>query len=108
MSDRVIALLVATALIGLSVGCGGRESGTARATLGQTEVQIPAHTAPADIAERVSKAARIANAIEEDPDRAEEILSDNGMTLDEFEDLMYAIAQDPALTSAYEAARKKE
>jgi hypothetical protein len=57
--------------------------------------------APTDVAQ---KAAEIAKAIEADPDATEQILEGRGLTVDEFEQMMYEISADPELSKAYEAA----
>lgn len=60
--------------------------------------------APA-VPEQVQKAVKIANAIEKDPSRIEAILTENGVTREQFEGMLYDIAADPALASSYAAAR---
>lgn len=57
--------------------------------------------APNDV---VQKAVEIAKAIEADPDATEQVLQDHGLTVEEFEQMMYEIGADPELTKAYEAA----
>ena len=88
---------LASALIAASVlaGCGG---GGGTATTGSS----PGDVAPASSA-KVDRAAAVANAIKADPSRADEVLRQHGMTEKEFEDLMYEIAADPALSEAYNA-----
>jgi len=51
------------------------------------------------------RAATIANEIAANPDNAEAILKEHGMTEAEFEALMFEIAEDEALSEAYEKAR---
>ncbi len=55
----------------------------------------------------VNKAASIANAIEETPENMAKVLADHSMTVDEYQSLIFRIAGDPALTRAYEEARKR-
>lgn len=57
--------------------------------------------APSDA---VQKAVEIAKAIEADPDAADQVLQSHGLTVEEFEQMMYEISADPALSKAYEAA----
>src|SRR5262245_18708804 len=52
---------------------------------------------------KVNKAATIAASIQASPDNADAILRQNGMTEQQFEDLMYEIAADPAMSEAYNA-----
>lgn len=52
----------------------------------------------------VQRAVEIAKAIEADPDSAAQILEDHGLTVEQFEDMMYEISADPVLSKAYEAA----
>jgi len=52
------------------------------------------------------RAAEIARAIDANPDRAEEILADQGLSVEELEAMMFRIAEDPELTRAYEEARQ--
>jgi hypothetical protein len=56
---------------------------------------------------KAAKAATIADEIAANPDSAEEILKNHGMTRAEFEALMYEIAEDEALSASYERARKR-
>ena len=55
----------------------------------------------------VLKAAAIAVAIAAAPDNASTVLSDNNLTADEYEALIYRISADPVLARAYEAARRE-
>jgi hypothetical protein len=50
---------------------------------------------------KVDKAAAIAKAIQANPERADAILSQNGMTEQLFDDLLYEIASDPEMSRAY-------
>jgi len=52
------------------------------------------------------KAAAIADEIAKSPDQMETILEKHGMTVTEFEALLFDISEDEALSEAYEAARK--
>lgn len=52
----------------------------------------------------VERAAKIAKSLKEDPQRAAEILEANDLDLQKWEELMRDIAQDPALSAAYQAA----
>jgi hypothetical protein len=52
----------------------------------------------------VTRAAEITKAMDADPAAVESILETHGVTPEEFEEMMYEIAADPALSEAYEAA----
>ena len=54
----------------------------------------------------VRKAATIANAIEGAPQAAVKVLAENGMSAQDFEELMYKISADEKLAAAYEEARQ--
>jgi hypothetical protein len=55
-------------------------------------------------ADTVTQAVAIAKEIEADPDSAEAILARHEMTVDQFDQMMYDISIDPALSDAYAAA----
>jgi hypothetical protein len=61
----------------------------------------------AAVPEKAARAARIADAIAAEPDRADAILEENGLSREEFEALLYEIAEDEALSQAYQAARRR-
>lgn len=54
----------------------------------------------------VNDVAGIANAVERQPAAADSILAAHDMARAAFDSLIYEIAADPALTAAYEAARR--
>jgi hypothetical protein len=70
-------------------------------------VPKPIVTAPDTSMERVKEAASIANAIGREPQRADQILQNNGKTRQEYEDMLYDIAIDPTLAQAYGKLRSK-
>lgn len=99
-----LAPLLLIAMLGLAVfGCAGGTS-TPESETATSETMNETGSAPASDA--VQQAAEIANAIEAAPDRANEILEAHGMTAEQFEALLYEIAQDPAKSEAYAAARQ--
>jgi|SRR6185503_3965344 hypothetical protein len=55
--------------------------------------------------ERAREAGQMAAEMTKDPDRIQEILDAHHMTADAYQALLIDIAEDPALTDAYEAAR---
>lgn len=52
--------------------------------------------------DKAEQAAEIAGEIRAEPDRAEEILDDHDMTIEEFEALMFEVASDPELSQRYQ------
>jgi len=54
-----------------------------------------------EVPARVKQAADIARAIQADPESMDRILDGEGMTREQFEDLLYEIAADPVLSEAY-------
>lgn len=63
-------------------------------------------SAPA-VPEKAAKAAALAKELEANPDDADAILKSHGMTQQQFEDLMFEIAADEALSEAYARARAR-
>jgi hypothetical protein len=94
-----IHALVAVALSAFVLGCAPKASNEKTAT--QVSA-APSDTSPTG---QAREAGRIVVEIQKDPNRAGEILTAHGTTVDAFEELLYKIAQDSALTEAYEAAR---
>lgn len=54
---------------------------------------------------RVAKAAKLADEIEAAPQKADEILDENGLDRDKLDELMYEIAADEKLAAEYKLAR---
>jgi hypothetical protein len=104
MSTRWIRLMALPALvIGMvlfSFGCT-RTSSTEKSA---TPVSTGQNDATPSV-EKAREAGQMAVAIEHEPKRLTEILQAHGMTPEAFQELLYKIAQDPALAEAYEAAR---
>jgi hypothetical protein len=88
-------------IIGLAavLGCAG--PGTEEQVAGS---EAAVESAPAEVAEIVTKAVDIAKEIEADPDSAETILANHEMTIEDFDQMMYDISADPDLSDAYAAA----
>ena len=64
-------------------------------------------TACSTTPESAQRAGEIARAIDKEPDRAEAILQEHGLSVEELEALMFEIAEDPELSAAYEAVRSE-
>ena len=95
--------VLATGIVLFAFGCAPKSAEEQAAAPAR-----PAAAAPGDATPSVGKAreaAGIALEIEREPGRTTVILESHGMTAEQFEDLLYAIAQDAALSEAYEAAR---
>ena len=74
-----------------------------------TIVDLPpaAITTPPSPMDTIREAASIANAIEREPDRADQILENNGTTREEYDALLYEIAIDPPRAQAYKKLRSR-
>jgi len=90
---KQIGLLLLVAALSLAAGCSGSGSEPESSSTGEAETD-----------DQVTRAAEIMKAIEADPDAADEILQSHDMTVEQFEQVMYEISADPALSKAYEAA----
>lgn len=69
--------------------------------------QAGAYKAPTTSSEKVALAVALSAEITADPDNAEQVLVDRGMTVDQLDDLMSDIAADADMSDAYAAARGK-
>ena len=76
----------------LLVACGG---GSGKA---------PSPGATTTTPSKAAQAAAVAKELKANPDDADAILKRHGMTQQQFEDLMFEIAEDEELTKAYEQA----
>lgn len=75
---------------------------------GDKEVDTTAAVVPAaEPEDRGTTAAKLANAIAANPAGADSILSAAGYTRDSFQQLMYEIAADSALSASYAAAKSR-
>lgn len=86
-------------LVLLAAGCGGGEKPAPA-----VQDQAPARQTPMGLA---TEAARLANAIEALPSSADSILKAAGHTPESFQQLMYDIAADSAMSAEYAATRIK-
>ena len=64
-------------------------------------------TAAAPEADRAAAAAAVSNAIAANPGKADSILQANNMTRESFDQAMYEIAADSALSARYAAAKAR-
>ena len=94
MNSTTMKLAVATAAAFLVLnGCGPG---------GTTSSAQPAKPAPAATSAKVDKAVAVARDLESS-DQVDQVLQKHGLTEQQFEDLMYEIASDPALSEQYSA-----
>ena len=93
---------VAMVLSIVATGCS-RSSSTGD---GSTQSEAPPASSGVPSVEQAREAGAIARAIESEPNRMSEILSEHGMTAESLENLMFEIARDPKLSEAYEAAKE--
>jgi len=115
---KSVSILFLTILLALtlSMGCGGDQNqqgdgeqqgegdqqGDGEQQVGGAPEAIP----PQDIPEIAAKAAEIAKLVEGAPSGLNEVLQSKGMSLEDFEKLLFEIAEDPELSKAYAAARQ--
>ena len=88
---RHSALVVLSLLLLLLAGCaaGTQQSGADTAATADETPEI------------VRQAVAITQEIEADPDAVEQILERHGLSVEQFEEMMYEISSDPALSRAY-------
>jgi len=96
------ALALVLAMFGCTSAPSGDGAGAEPISESQSEMQNDADQ------DAVHMAAQIAGEIEADPDHATAILESHGMTSEQFQALMVEIAQDPAKSEAYAAARAND
>lgn len=92
-----IVIALALCMFGCTKAPSGETTAADKAPVVQTE------SSPA--IERAREAGQMAAAMAKEPDRIQEILDAHHMTADAYQTLLIDIAEDPALTDAYEAAR---
>lgn len=78
---------------------------TAACASGEKKSDTTAAAAPGN--SRARTAASVANAIEANPAKADSILGAAGYTRDSFQQAMYEIAADSAMSAEYAAAKKQ-
>jgi hypothetical protein len=95
---NVSTLIAALAAFGLSA-CSSNSGSTS--TSSGSAPGAPASSSGQN--SRVDNAAAVARAIRANPDNAEQILRQNGLTEEQYESLMYEIAADPAMSAEFNA-----
>ena len=103
-----IACAITLCAICLVAGCGGQDSQETAAKAeadAVTQTESVLGTLGAAEQDLVKKAAVIAVAIESMPNTAATVLAANGMTAEDFEDLIYRISADERLSAAFEEAK---
>lgn len=99
MSSIAWVLVLALATVGCSTSKTSEDTTTATDTPAETQTTV------AVTVDQAREAGEIARAIEAEPNRASEILSQHGMTAERFDALVLEIAADPRLSETYEEAR---
>ena len=102
--------MFAMLLAGALAGCGDSQETAADKTeaVQETTTEAAAEVAEALSAaekELVTKIAAISAAVDKAPAMAESILEKYGITSDEYEAAVYKIAENPALSDAFEKAK---
>jgi hypothetical protein len=64
-------------------------------------------TPSSTVSPKVAKAAALAKELKANPDDADAILQRHGMTREQFDELMYEIASDEAMSQAFERERAR-
>lgn len=98
---KMTCTLTGAALIALA-GCSS-SGNTASSGPGAGSDSPARATMSSAASAKVDKAAAIARAIQARPENADEILRQHNMTEQQYEDLLYEIAADPAMSEAYNA-----
>ena len=91
-------LMAAAASLGLAA-CASNSGSSSASTPAPSGTQAVSSGQTA----KVEKAATVARAIRANPDNAEQVLRQNGMTEEQYESLMYEIAADPAMSAEFNA-----
>ena len=104
MKSRMVLWSLLLALAMAALGCAGGQGGQPENA--ESAAATEAGPAGGSAQDEVQMAAAIAVEIEAAPDRAVEILESHGMTPDQWQELMYEIAQDPVKADAYAAAKQ--
>jgi hypothetical protein len=94
-SSMMASAVVLLALLG---GCESMSGGSSTTTNSGSGGSTPISRSGSS---RVDTAVRIAQGVQANPDRADAVLREHGMTVEEYEDLMYEIAADPAMSEEF-------
>jgi hypothetical protein len=99
MSARILA--AASLSLAAALACGGE-----RARPGAAAADSAAATAPAVDSSMllISRGAAVAIAVDRTPGRVDSILAAEGMTADEYEQLMYRVAADSLMSRLFQEA----
>lgn len=109
-----IRSIIGTFILLTAVACGGDkgpaktdgDAKTAEAPAkADDEADEPAAEAEPELPPQVAKAAKLASAIDANPENADSILEDAGMNREDLNTLMFEIAADADLSAAYQQAR---
>jgi hypothetical protein len=111
MHTKWIGWLLVAMLV-FAIGCDSSTDAADEAEPGQEQGEEGEQGEPEQPAEEASalevkaqELAALAAAIEAEPERTDELLSEAGMTEAELEEAIFDIAEDPAASAAFRAAR---
>ena len=99
MSPRIIA--AASVCLAAALACGGERARSAAGTADSAAAVAPAIDSSML---RISRGAAVAIAVDRTPDRVDSILAAEGMTADDYEQLMYRIASDSLTSRLFQEA----
>ena len=111
--SRMLFLLISSATAVTTAACGQHQDQPVPVEEAQPQVEPTPPPVQPELAaepepelEKALKAAELANAIERQPDQVETILSNAGLEVEEFENLLFEVAADPLQAEAYAKARE--
>ena len=107
-----IRTIIGTFILLTAVACGGdkgpakdEKKADATAKAEPARADEPAADAEPELPPQVAKAAKLAMAIDQNPENADAILEDAGMNREDLNTLMFEIAADAEMSAAYQQAR---
>lgn len=115
-ASRVASCIVTATMLLLAASCGGKSdtpegSESAATESAQMSADPSATTSEAAAltpaqAELIQRAVKLSRAIQSDPDAAVSLLAEQGLSPEEWSQMLEDIARDPVLAAAYEAGMK--
>lgn len=114
MRTFILLLILSFSLVGLTACDSSEPEPEPQPTVGElppepseeADDEAAAPEAESELVERARELGALASAIEAEPDRVEELLSEAGLTEDELELELFAIAEDSEANAALLSARR--